>query len=415
MDPRNAARPVSNPLMRVLLVVLVACADPPTPPPPLPPPVAPVTPPELHVLGDALCAASTCWRIGEGELRTKGSRSKATPIQDPAQTFALAGERCTLGIDRVLVCAGKPRATEVQLLRGNVLVGRDLVAAFGDYDAPERLAPLALPPHLRQVSIAVGVGCALTESGEVWCWSDPAKPRKREVPRDVVDLAVLDPFALCVRTRGGEVSCTPPIAASGDVLCAIEGRTCRLRATYGGPKGKPFDPLTPLLQPLVDVPFGFAAQRFTRDEYEVMPIVPDLTESMFDDPHVGGCAVGPAGQVACVLSCGTRGVYAVTMPPVVDIRVDRASGYGLTASGELWTWPRIPASCMPDNEVFSMPATVTATKSDLGPVHALSSLLHYVGRRKFGAEVRCASLRDGAVRCWEAADGPAVRFDPAAR
>lgn len=403
-----------------ILAVLVACADPPAPlaTPVLPPPVAPVTPSELQVLSDAVCTANTCWRIGEGELPAKGSRSKATEIQDPAKAFELGEEHCTLGLDRVLRCSGKPRATEVELLRGNLLVGRDLVATFGDYDMPQRLDPLTLPRH-RQVSIAVGVGCALTESGEVWCWSDPAKPRKREVPRDVVDIAVLDPFALCVRTRGGEVSCTPPIAATGHVLCARDGRTCRHRATYGGPKGKPFDPVTPLLQPLVAIPFGFAAQRFTRDEYEVMPIVPDLTESMFGDPHVGGCALGSAGQVACVLGCGPdrRGVYAVTMPPVVDVRVDGANGYGLTASGELWTWPRIPETCTPDAEepVFSTPATVLATKSDLGPIHAVSTLLHYEGRRKFGTDVRCVSLRDRSVRCWEAADGPAVRFDPAAR
>jgi len=274
---------------------------------------------------------------------------------------------------------------------------------------PMPVPTIAGVPAIRQVSTALRVGCALTETGEVWCWSDPKQPRKRAVPPDVVDIAVIDPFALCVRTRAGEVSCTPAVATTGDVLCDVAGVRCRYRPAVDRPRGKSFDPITPLLQPLVTVPLGFAARRFTRDEYQVFPIVPDLIEAMFQDPHAGGCALGPAGEVACVLGCNGRGVYTVKLPPVVDVRSDAVDGYGVTASGELWTWPRVPVSCVdPDAPVFR--GEIAARRVELPPVAQLAPLVHYEGLRKFGTDVRCVALRDGTVRCWE---DLGKLFDPA--
>ncbi len=386
--------------------------------------------PALLVLGNALCttAPHACWRIDEG--KAVGATATAVDVATVGRTFELEGQPCRLGLDRKLVCRdGKLDAREVELLRGDVLFGKrdgaDLVATFGAYDAPDRLRPItSLPPKLRQVSIAVRVGCALTASREVWCWSDPKRPRKREVPRDVEDIAVIDPFGLCVRTAAGEVSCTPPVAAAGHVLCNSEGLECRHRAELGGPKGKPFDPLTPLLQPLVAQPLGFAARRFVRDEYQVFPIVPDLVEDMFSDPDVGGCAIGPVGEVACVLGCALegRGVYRVTgMPAIVDLRTDATTGYGVAATGELWVWPRVPARCTEEWSSESKPrlplrGEVAAQRAALPPIAHLAPLLHYEGRRKFGTDVRCATLRDTSVRCWEPTDagGLGTVFDPAA-
>ena len=93
------------------------------------------------------------------------------------------------------------------------------------------------------------------------------------------------------------------------------------------------------------------------------------------------------------------------MPPVVTIRSDRATGYGVTENGELWTWPRLPDECTRDG-------TVEATRAELPAIAQLAPLLHFDGRKKFGTDIRCVAQRDGDVRCWEPKLGLGARFDP---
>ncbi len=315
---------------------------------------------ELSVLGDALCTEASCWRIGDG-WSTKPT------------TLSIADAREAI--------------------------------------KPEPSIPLVVAAKtVRQASFAFRVGCALTASNEVWCWSDPKRPRKIAAPTDVDLIAVLDPLALCVHTAAGDVACTPPVAPTGYVYCHNENNECRLRAEMDQPKGPAFDPIQPLTRPLVSERLPFPAMRFARDEYQVFPIVPDIIEAMYFDPHVGGCVLGAAGEVACVHSCGatTRGNYRVRLPPVASVRSDLTTGYGVTATGELWTWPRIPAECTRD-------ATITAQRAEVPAIAQLAPLLHYDGRRKFGTNIRCVALRDGDIRCWEPREdgGLGTVFDPA--
>jgi hypothetical protein len=186
---------------------------------------------------------------------------------------------------------------------------------------------------------------------------------------------VLDPFALCVHA-GGDIACTPPVAATGDIYCRLGRNECRHRREIEAPKGPPFDPVEPLTRPLISQRLPFPATQLVRDEYQVFPIVPDLVEDMFSDPRVGGCILGAAGEVACFHSCEgqARASYRVTMPPVISVRSDLKTGYGVTASGELFTWPR-HAECAPGG-------AVTAARANLPPIAQLASLLHYDGRRK---------------------------------
>lgn len=349
-----------------MLVLVLGCGEAPSPPRtastepvPLPPLDAEFWPrpiAELSVLGDALCTQAICWRIGDGK---------------PA-TLSIADARKAV----------KP-------------------------DPP--IPPVIAAESVRQASSAFRVGCALTASREVWCWSDPKRPRKITTP-DVESIAVFDPLALCVHTPAGDVACTPPVGTTGFVFCHNERNECRFRLDFDQPKGRPFDPIEPLTRALVSQRLPIVATQFVPDEYQVFPIVPDLTESMYPDPHVGGCVLGAAGEVACFHSCeaATRGSYRVTMPPVTSVRSDLTTGYGVTSTGELWVWPRIPAACTRD-------ATVTAQRADLPPIAQLAPLLHYNGRKKFGTNVRCAALRDGDIRCWEPREtgGLGSLFDPA--
>lgn len=355
--------------MRWLLILLVGCGGDPSPARvanteqvPLPALDAELWPRpviELSVVGEVLCTGASCWQIGDR-------------ASNPAM-ISIADAR---------------KAVE-----------------------PEPPIPPAIAAKtVRQVSFAFRVGCALTASSEVWCWSDPKRPRKIAVPADVDEIAVLDPLALCVHTAAGDVACTPPIGVTGYLYCHNENNECRLRAEMDQPKGPPFDPIQPLTRPLVSQRLPFPATRFARDEYQVFPIVPDFIEAMYFDPHVGGCILGAAGEVACVHTCGgaTRGTYRVQMPPATSIRSDLTTGYGVTETGELWVWPRIPAECTRD-------ATVIAQRTPLPPIAQLAPLLHYDGLKKFGTNVRCVALRDGDVRCWEPLEtgGLGTLFDPA--
>jgi len=257
----------------------------------------------------------------------------------------------------------------------------------------ETLAPLA--GGIAQVEIGFRVGCARTTTAEVWCWSDPKKPKRVVTPPNVVEIALQDPFELCVRTGSGELHCTPPYTQREELFCSKSKLACGTGGVEQVELKTSFDPLTKVLRPLARVAL---AHRATDVDPDNDPLYQFCLDSLFVQPtNAGACMLGDNGNVSCVSACNGRWrVGKVTGLPSTITRTwsEGATGYALASDGALWWWPRA-RDC-------SGPANASATRfANLPPIAELAEPLSLQTGPQSWEPLRCALATNGDVRCWQ--------------
>lgn len=262
------------------------------------------------------------------------------------------------------------------------------------------------PGAIAQHAIGFRIGCALTTQAEVYCWSDPEKPRKLAVPANVVDLVLQDPFELCVRTAAGDVHCTPPFAPES-LICSKHSIACGTGSPERVELDTSFDPLTKVVRPLRRVALAHSAIEAAADD---APIFQFCLDSLAVGPRTAGaCALGDGGKVSCFAACGSSwriGAVAGLPSTVTKIWSEGTTGYALAADGALYWWPRAH-DCR-------AAANVKATRFELPAILDLAPPLSLQSGPSGFEHVRCALARTGEVRCWKADDtgAPMTPFDP---
>jgi len=394
--------------------------DRPTTPPPIvsSPAAAPVVvaapapaPTKLPVLSvrdrSVLCLDTRCRRIARflDPMPSGPVHYKGKPI-DPNATIPLDG--CTLTLSGTLTCSD---TLHVDITWGRSLTylrAGDRLAWLesADWEHPQT-EPVrwmkAFPGGIDQLSIGFDIGCVLTREHAVWCWSDPAKPRAITVPAKVVEIAVTDLFALCVRTEAGEVSCTRS-GLTQSLACDPKRAECGTEWDETTISHR-FDPLTLLTRPFhrVAVP---AAKRLVAAEYIVD--ISDVELEHVYDAHAATCTIGMHGGVTCFATCrGGMSTLRVTgLPAVREVRADLERGYAVGDGGDLWIWSIA-------REDACQAIDVPAVKTAMPKVLHLGEPLYHMGPWPRWETTRCAVTRDGP-RCWyvDRATLPIQPFDP---
>jgi hypothetical protein len=346
----------------------------------------------MHDAGSAHCVELS------GGMDPTGKTVERAPVPDLTLELVNDGSACTWRSDR-LACDGAAPIDNVQLVDGEsqrYLQGSDRVWFV---DPPKALhAMQSFPGGVRQLALGFMTGCALAGDGTVWCWSDPSRPRKIATPPRVADIAIVDPFALCMRTESGAVHCTPTFVSHEPFACTTHGFSCG-SGGIEGPITHLFDPLVALTRPLQPLGVAEPVRTLVGDNGRLFTatidnVVPDPA------PHFGGCVLGASGALACFAMCEHGwGVVRVTgLPAISKLSPDPTSGYALAVDGTVWTWLH---TCTGD---------VAATKVALPPVAQLAEPIDIrVGPAGRQVWTRCVLTRAGDVSCWTA-DG--VAFDP---
>ena len=328
-----------------------------------------------------------------------------TPVDADA---SLQLDGCTLTLSGTLTC-GRDAPVHVEitgssqtyLRAGDRLAWLPLVS----WEQPRNEAVhwmRAFSGGIHQLSVGYLFSCVLTREHAVWCWSDPAKPRVMTVPAKVVEIAVTDPFALCVRTESGEVSCTQP-GLTDSIACKPDLTAC---GTEWGEDtiSHRFDPLTLVTGPFHRVALP-PAKRLVAPEYLVDRGNVDLAH--VQDIHAAACTLGMRGQVTCFATCrGGMSMLRVTgMPAAREVRTDGDRGYAVSDTGDLWTWSN-------PNEDRCQVSDVRAVKTAMPSIVQLGEPLYHMGPWPQWETTRCAVTRDGP-RCWHLDWAkPIAPFDP---
>ena len=290
-------------------------------------------------------------------------------VRQSADVHALHfDDGCTWQADRI-TCANGTTTDHVQFVFARIdthylLHDGALESLTGSEDHAKRTPMRAFPGGVKQLSAGFRAGCVLAGDGTVWCWSDPAKPTQIAVPAHVADIAVIDPFELCVRTDDGAVSCTAPLAQFHDnprFACSMTKLACGEGDIEQGEIDHAFDPLVALTRPLARIAMPEPATTLARDQ--TMLYLIDMGIIKLDPGDMfGACAAG-ATTVTCWRACTARwSVFQVTgLPAGVVLSPDQAAGHALAPDGSVWQWaPTCDA------------ASVTATKLDLPPIAELA-------------------------------------------
>jgi hypothetical protein len=326
------------------------------------------------------------------------------------ESYVEHGTRCTLA-DDLLTCGAHSERVELRWGQHfGYLISADQVRWFApDVDPCARGNDMPLELHtlklaVRQLSVAYRTGCAIDAAGSAACWSDPAHPGKLAAPEPIAEVMTQDTFELCARGVSGQLYCAPPPALPDALACNMTDLQCGSSAVEDPVLHAPFDPIAPLHKPLVRVPLPFAATRLARDDDFQYGICMD-THLHLQASRGGGCALGPAGEVAC-FTPGERTwtVSPVTgLPAVTAVWAGRGSDYALTADGALYTWPN------PDR---APGGPLVATKLDLPPITDVTPPLMIESGPSTKDRVRCALTRAGEARCWRADRDLGARFAP---
>ena len=401
--------------MRRALALLVACHQDAAPPPPAPAPVAkpadaavadagPAGVERLNLFDrDVLCFDDKdCVRL----TATSDARGyKATPVP-PAERAIAFDDGCTWH-DRTLACGTTTLDARVVFGREeHYLVEPGVLETFkfasGEDKPATRTKMKPFPGGVTQISVGFRTGCVLAGDASVWCWSDPASPKRMTVPDHVEQIAIIDPFGLCVRTTDGAVSCTPPFVESDRFACSMSSRACGEGDVENPKIDKPFDPLTALSRPLANIALPEAATALVADDTLLYLIGMDVIKLQPGEPF-GACA--KTGKTAvCWKPCGKAwGVVHVTgLPTGAVLSPDQDAGYAIGIDASLWTWR---ATCDAHD--------VAATKVALPPIARLVPALHVRAGPQLWTTTRCALTRDHAVTCWAlAAHGTGAMIAP---
>jgi hypothetical protein len=265
-----------------------------------------------------------------------------------------------------------------------------------DHDDPRAAEPRplrampAIAGGVKQLAVGFRAACVLTRDDAVWCWSDPKKPAKKlATPEGVEQIAIQDPFELCLRTRDGAVSCTP--AYAGDEL-ACDKHSARCGSTSRAIKE--FDPLARIRRPAAKLALDHGATALVPQE--VRPHAACVNKHL--DVQVktaGACALGGGGEVSCFQPCGgTWTVARVKMPAAQDLWADIERGYARTAGGDVYSWPNETETCTAKREI-------TAAKMAIAGVVELSDIIYVISGPHAYEPMRCAITDGGAgAMCW---------------
>jgi hypothetical protein len=323
-----------------------------------------------------------------------------------AKVLELAGTSCTY--DSVaLVCPGQP-PRPMTFSHGHFWYLHDANGVYWfDAGAMKLSAARTFGGGVKQLSVGYRVGCVLAGNGEVWCWSNPATPKRVTTPPKVAEIMVQDPFELCVRTEGGELHCGPPFVQQEPLFCHKDKLACGTGGIEQRELTTSFDPLAKLARPLRRVALASKIERLVRDEDQIYLFCMDSLAVLAD--RLGGCTIDGKGEVACFAPCGSawRSTRVTGLPATTKLWSDDSTGYALTATGALWAWPH-------GHDFDQCGAATTAARSvgiqiaDLAP-----PLFARSGPQRWDL-YRCALLTDGTVRCWTPGeDGhPSAMFDP---
>lgn len=348
----------------------------------------------MHDANGAHCTVLT------GGADPTGKQLSQIPIPERRLELTDAGTPCTWREGR-LACHGTAAIDNVELVNASYLQSAQQTWFI---DPARKLhAMKAFPGGVRQLAVGFLVGCALAGDGSVWCWSDPMQPRKVATPPRVAEIAVVDPFALCVRTETGEVHCTPKLAAHEPFACKLDGYACG-SGGIEGPVVDLADPIVALTRPLQRLPLPEPARALVGDDGKMFVaaienVVPSLTESF------GGCVLGASGAVACFAMCEHGwGVVRVTgLPAIAELSPDPADGHALAVDGTVWTW------------AHACTGQVAAAQVALPPVAQLARPIGiHVGPSGGQFPTRCVLTRAGDVSCWtrDRSGHASPRYDP---
>jgi hypothetical protein len=361
----------------------------------------------LHDASSARCLVLT------GGADPTGKSVAQTPLPDLAIKLTDGSTSCMWRDDR-LACDGAAPIDNVQLVVGESqrYLQSTLQVWFitprTDASGRQTLASLhamkSLPSYVRQLALGFMAGCALTGDGTVSCWSDPSQPRKVVTPDHVAEIAIVDPFTLCVRTEDGSVYCTPRFVPPEPFACNTNAFLCGSGGIEGPTPTHPFDPVVPLTRPLQRLRLPEPARALVGDNGQLFVAAID---NVMPGPAMGfgGCVLGASGAVACFATCEHGwGVFRVTgVPAISELSPDSVNGHALAVDGTVWSWPH---ACSGD---------VVATQVELAPVVQLARPLEIrVGPAGEQFPTRCVLTRSGDVTCWtrDRSGQLSLRFDP---
>jgi hypothetical protein len=406
-------------MKRALLVVgLVACtrdsvieepavapAPAPTPVPhPPPEPAPPPTTPKLGTIvrietrgGDTLCMHDAATKRCV-ELVVSGGKLAQT-IVDPKSELKLelAGTPCTYD-GSVLACDDglrKPLAHSGAVDFGYLHDG-ERVYWYAPSDDRAKLSEVrTFSGGIAQLSVRFRAACALAGNGEVWCWANPAAPKRVATPPKVAEIMVQDPFALCVRTTTGEVHCGPAFVQQDSLFCHKDKIACGTGGVEQRELTTSFDPLAKLARPLRRVSLPGTIDRLVRDEDQLYLFCLDSLAVQVEP--LGGCALASDGSVACFGACGAawKTTRVKGLPAVSKIWSDDRNGYALAAGGALWTWRR----GLFDDECAKWTDVTAERVPDIAVTDLAPPLFARSGPQNWDL-YRCALLADATVRCW---------------
>lgn len=435
---RATARPLMPPAACWLLSVAAGC----TPPPPhvelalaeAGPPAA--TPLRLQTGTREICALDSLRAFCiSGALREGAPFSVRVGPPGTAEVVG-ACHRSEAGVVR---CQGVESAQDAASIAASPYALRKdgtVVALDVDDDAEHARTY----EHRRSLAASLGVvkkivrgphgACALRTDETVVCWTEPwtlsfgsnlAAPKVRIVPgvSGVVDLFMYSWLQLCVLDHAGTVRCSAPPPQPLD-SCVMHGKDARCGRSRPGQavalQGPTFDPADLMTRPLDVVTTGATSMgAFQWPAFEFLEVG---GQSTLSDVDPGGCAARPDGVVCWNRSpcAGRRWTVAPVqgLPAGARLSFGAHRGYGLTADGVLYTFPRRDVRphqrgddphC--DDEAAYAPPTIHATQIKLAPVHDVAGGLIGVTAMPGYAAADCASLRDGSVWCWRSdADQP---------
>ncbi|MCL2724637.1 MAG: hypothetical protein FWD69_09400 [Polyangiaceae bacterium] len=302
---------------------------------------------------------------------------------------------------------------------------------------PLRIEAVKKLPPIERLAESDDATCALTKTGDVWCWSEPlfgfnenvevaVLPHPAAVPNlhDVIDIAMMPWLTLCVRTRAGAILCSRSLGTSNDV-CELRGKS---HVRCGGSRISGQMAMGPLVEPSYDARRTFErlleavpglggadpAQTlalYQRDRYSDRESERRVYQGSFDE---GGCAMLASGAVRCWERnlCAPkqpwRSAAVAGLPPKVARMVLGATdGYAITESGELFHWARRSEDsearigphedCATPTPPFEPKAERVALSAPVFDV--FGSTAWYL--RALGADaVDCATLVSGDMKCW---------------
>lgn len=376
---------------------------PPVPPKPAPTPPAPVAKIaalEVRELG-ILCAIDTAGgrKCSKVTWDWQGNGFSAAPTkEDPAADEYLdGGKKCTYR-DRTLACEGAAAIANVRFRFGayySYFEKPDGVSWFQHVkEGTADLHAMTGVGTIAQLAVGWRVACSLGTDGAVWCWSDPKKPKKIATPPEVAAIVIQDPFELCVRTKAGDVHCTPPFVGTDSLACSKTSIACGTGNAENPRLTTSFDPLAMIARPLAKLEVPRAPQ-LLRDDDHMYAICMEVW--MLNPLSVGGCSSDPeTGAVNCFATCGKRWrrYSVVGLPPAAQIAPDTDGGVAIARDHQVWTWAR------PETEGCA-PVDVRATpRKDLPALTSMVEMLMVQNGPTTWDRLHCGITPDGGARCW---------------